>query len=325
MRGTHRRPARGLGAHARPPPHMGMAVQSDCVLLVLGRGRPNVEAFVADVTSTPWHGRHAYVSSSTGDDAWFDKALHVSPFLSMDQRYRITSPEPTDRITVRIESHQRRQARSRRRPRRNVPPDQRGLSLGRVLWRHPILTARVSGRIYTRGRPARAQGHAPPPSPGSPLRSPASIIGRPTVRSARTPLGPLCSCFGPTPRLGNAGDRGRGRQTPRLWRRRTDGRSARARRPRLVSGRPPWVDRPRGVLRTGLVGLRRPHVALAHRPRRHAACDTSARPHRDDDRAALHRSGAAAQNDPGSTRSKKRPGSLRHLQRLLRADARSRR
>jgi uncharacterized protein len=107
----------------------------------------NVEAFVADVTSTPWHERHAYVITQTGEDAWVDKALHVSPFLSMDQRYRITSPEPTDRITVRIESHQDGKLVFDAGLAGTCRPISRA-SLGRVLWRHPVSTARVSGRIY---------------------------------------------------------------------------------------------------------------------------------------------------------------------------------
>jgi hypothetical protein len=107
-----------------------------------------VQAFVADVTSTPWHGRHAYVLECSGGEQWFGKELHVSPFLSMDQRYRITAPVPDQKVAIRIESHSdeglvleagltgTRQSLTRH-------------ALGRLLWRHPMLTARVSARIYT--------------------------------------------------------------------------------------------------------------------------------------------------------------------------------
>ena len=247
------------------------------------------------------------------------KELHVSPFLSMDQRYRITASVPGESVAIRIESHTddglvleagltaTRQSITRH-------------ALGRLLWRHPMLTARVSARIYTEAARLALKGtpiHRHPSRPTVPRR-----IGRPTV-SIRPPGRSVdCARARPTSRPGNAGDRGRGRHTPRLRCRGTDGRSSRARRPRLVSRCPPWVDRSRRVLRTGLVGLRRPHVTPAHRLRRLATCDTNARPHGDDD-SALRRSGAAAQSDPRSARPKECPGALRHLQRLLRADARS--
>ncbi|MGH8921869.1 MAG: DUF1365 domain-containing protein, partial [Actinomycetes bacterium] len=53
-------------------------------------GGRRLEAIVAEVTNTPWGERHAYVLTCDGDTAVLggrvDKALHVSPFMSMDQR-----------------------------------------------------------------------------------------------------------------------------------------------------------------------------------------------------------------------------------------------
>ena len=40
---------------------------------------------MAEVTNTPWHERHAYVVGPPGEHH-FAKALHVSPFIGMDQR-----------------------------------------------------------------------------------------------------------------------------------------------------------------------------------------------------------------------------------------------
>ena len=131
-----------------------------------------VQALVADVTSTPWHGRHAYVLEHSGEEQWFDKELHVSPFLSMDQRYRITASVPDESVTMRIESHTddglvleagltaTRQSITRH-------------ALGRLLWRHPMLTARVSGRIYTEAARLALKGTpihrhpSRPPVPGA--------------------------------------------------------------------------------------------------------------------------------------------------------------
>src|SRR6185312_4900973 len=71
-------------------------------------GGERLEAVVAEVTNTPWGERHAYVLPHAGDgpvlDGGVDKALHVSPFMAMDQRYtwRATAPGPT--LSVHIES-----------------------------------------------------------------------------------------------------------------------------------------------------------------------------------------------------------------------------
>ncbi|WP_035129800.1 DUF1365 domain-containing protein [Conexibacter woesei] len=63
-------------------------------------------AVVAEVTSTPWGERHAYVLEASdgarvhrGDD---DKALHVSPFLGMDHHYSWAATEPRATLSVHI-------------------------------------------------------------------------------------------------------------------------------------------------------------------------------------------------------------------------------
>ena len=67
-----------------------------------------LEAIVAEVTNTPWGERHAYVLKA-GDPiprGGFDKALHVSPFMPMDQRYTWKAPAPGATLSVQIESAQ---------------------------------------------------------------------------------------------------------------------------------------------------------------------------------------------------------------------------
>ena len=67
-----------------------------------------LEAIVAEVTNTPWGERHAYVLQA-GDPiprGGFDKALHVSPFMPMDQRYTWRAPAPGPTLSVQIESTQ---------------------------------------------------------------------------------------------------------------------------------------------------------------------------------------------------------------------------
>jgi DUF1365 family protein len=68
-----------------------------------------LHSIVAEVTNTPWGERHAYVLPAgnhpvnAGD---FDKALHVSPFMPMDQRYTWRAPAPGTTLSVHIESTQ---------------------------------------------------------------------------------------------------------------------------------------------------------------------------------------------------------------------------
>jgi len=49
-------------------------------------------AVVAEVTNTPWGG--------------MEKAMHVSPFMAMDQRYVLRATEPGPTLSVHIESHE---------------------------------------------------------------------------------------------------------------------------------------------------------------------------------------------------------------------------
>jgi uncharacterized protein len=68
-----------------------------------------LRALVAEVTNTPWGERHAYVIEA-GDErvlrGGMDKALHVSPFMDMDQRYEVAATAPAETLSVHIASHQ---------------------------------------------------------------------------------------------------------------------------------------------------------------------------------------------------------------------------
>ncbi len=62
-----------------------------------------LRALVAEVTNTPWGERHAYVIGAGAEriiQGGMDKALHVSPFMEMDQRYEVRAT-PTRRDAVR--------------------------------------------------------------------------------------------------------------------------------------------------------------------------------------------------------------------------------
>ncbi len=61
-----------------------------------------LEAVGLEVRNTPWLERHLYVVSSPSGVATFNKEFHVSPFLSMDQRYEFhfSTPGDTCRATL---------------------------------------------------------------------------------------------------------------------------------------------------------------------------------------------------------------------------------
>ncbi len=109
-------------------------------------------AVVAEVTSTPWNERHAYVLPAT--DArpllrvQFAKKLHVSPFNPLDMRYVWRSRRPGKRLTIHLENHLdsgkvfdatlnlQREPLSRR-------------ALARLLLiRYPLMSLRIAAAIY---------------------------------------------------------------------------------------------------------------------------------------------------------------------------------
>ena len=112
-----------------------------------------VVAIVAEVRNTPWKQRHVHALAVVVDPdgslrAEFAKELHVSPFLSMAHSYHLRSDVPGEgRLRVRIEVRHDDAVvldtglSLQRRP--MTAPEMR-----RMLWRHPLLTMRVSAAIH---------------------------------------------------------------------------------------------------------------------------------------------------------------------------------
>jgi hypothetical protein len=109
---------------------------------------------VAEITNTPWLERHAYVLPVARADRhgrilrWtFDKTFHVSPFVGMQRRYDWRFNVPGEELEV----HMDVLAASGREFDAHLALRRRALStanLARVLWRYPLMTARVVGAIY---------------------------------------------------------------------------------------------------------------------------------------------------------------------------------
>jgi len=132
-----------------------------------------LDTLVAEVTNTPWGERHAYVLPSGAPSvalrAGAAKALHVSPFMGMEQAYEVRANAPADTLAVHIESRERdarifdATLRMRRRPLTHR-------TLAEVTLRHPAATLRVLGLIYMHAVALRLRGVRlrPRPARGQP-------------------------------------------------------------------------------------------------------------------------------------------------------------
>lgn len=146
-----------------------------------------IEALVAEVTNTPWRERHSYLVGPSGKRAGADataeqtdrsskilrgtfaKALHVSPFMAMDQVYDCRATVPDATLAVHIESREadsvvfeatlalRRRELDRK-------------ALLNTTARYPLATVRVLGLIYLHALRLRLAGARvfPHPKAGAP-------------------------------------------------------------------------------------------------------------------------------------------------------------
>jgi DUF1365 family protein len=130
-----------------------------------------LDAVVAEVTNTPWGERHAYVLRRTDEApalaATFAKALHVSPFMGMEQRYTMRVAEPGPTLAVHIESHELgRIAFDATLSLRRAPLTRGGLA--RVTARYPAATLRMLALIYAHALALKLKGLPVHPRPEEP-------------------------------------------------------------------------------------------------------------------------------------------------------------
>jgi DUF1365 family protein len=130
-----------------------------------------LEAVVAEVTSTPWGERHSYVLERSGEGpvltASFAKALHVSPFMGMEQHYTLRAVTPGATLAVHIESHELGAlAFDATLALRRAPLSRRGLAC--LTARYPAATLRVLALIYGHALALKLKGvplHGRPEEP----------------------------------------------------------------------------------------------------------------------------------------------------------------
>lgn len=111
-----------------------------------------LECVLAEITNTPWRERHSYVlpvDATEGHviDTAFDKVFHVSPFMPMERgyRWRFTAPGETLSVHMDVLRDGLREFDAHLALRRRALT---GASLARVLWRYPLMTAKVVGAIH---------------------------------------------------------------------------------------------------------------------------------------------------------------------------------
>jgi DUF1365 family protein len=123
-------------------------------------GEAGVQAMIAEVTNTPWGERRSYVleAGPEGLRGSFDKRLHVSPFMPMEQRYEWTATDPGDRLAISIANHDPEGRRvfeaSLALRRRELTPG----ALRAMLFRYPPMTISTIARIYLNAAKLKAKG-----------------------------------------------------------------------------------------------------------------------------------------------------------------------
>ena len=146
---TGSRPAGPVRLLANPR-YWGVGINPVAFYYLHGTGPgAGVEAMIAEVTNTPWGDTRSYVLEVGPDglSGTFDKRLHVSPFMPMEQSYEWSANEPGERLAVSIRNHEAGElvfeASIGLRRREITPAAMRGL-----LFRYPPLTISTIARIY---------------------------------------------------------------------------------------------------------------------------------------------------------------------------------
>jgi DUF1365 family protein len=136
----------------------------------------SVQAVLAHVTNTPWGETHSYVMAVSHSEEQdgpqpavmrgaFQKRLHVSPLMGMDHVYDWRLSEPSERLSVHIESTHAGGERAFDATLSLARRELTGQEMRRMLARYPLLTLRLTARIYTRAMRLKLRGAPYHPHP----------------------------------------------------------------------------------------------------------------------------------------------------------------
>ncbi len=141
------------------PRYWGVGFNPVSFYFLHGAGGGPVEAMIAEVTSTPWKERRSYVLTAGpgGLKGDFEKLMHVSPFMPMQQRYEWSATEPGDRLNVSIRNRQEGRIvfeAGLALERREMTPR----AMREILFRYPPMTVSTIARIYWNAARLKAKG-----------------------------------------------------------------------------------------------------------------------------------------------------------------------
>jgi DUF1365 family protein len=131
-------------------------------------GGEQLHSVLAEVTNTPWRERHAYVLGPWRDGgvlrASRPKALHVSPFMGMSQRYEIavTAPDATLSVHIDCRGESGSEFDATLGLKRHELTD---AGLSQLIRRDPVAPLRTLRRIYTQGFALKHAGVTVHPHP----------------------------------------------------------------------------------------------------------------------------------------------------------------
>ena len=142
------------------PRYWGVGINPVAFYYLYGEGPgAGVEAMIADVTNTPWGESRPYVLAAGGEGLHgsFDKRLHVSPFMPMEQSYEWSANEPGDHLSVSIRNREEGELvfeASISLERREITPS----SMRGLLFRYPPMTISTIARIYLNAAKLKLKG-----------------------------------------------------------------------------------------------------------------------------------------------------------------------
>ncbi|MHA7816522.1 MAG: DUF1365 domain-containing protein [Pseudohaliea sp.] len=130
--------------------YFGIQMNPICCYYCYSEDEARLEYLVAEVTNTPWNERHSYVLCAEGKERLscdFDKALHVSPFNPMAQRYHWRSNTPGRRLGIHLANSEGGDLVFDATLALTAEP-LTARNLNRMLLRYPFMTAKVAAAIY---------------------------------------------------------------------------------------------------------------------------------------------------------------------------------
>ncbi len=162
------------------PRYFGYCINPISVYFVWSADRGRLEWVLLEVHNTPWEEQHPYVlkAPASQQGAWsldFSKAMHVSPFMAMDMKYRLRlQRRPDQGIRLSLENWREQERLFVAHLNLDLQPASRK-ALSRLVLRHPFMTAKVAAAIYYQALRIKLKGVPYVPYPGRHTAKPSGV------------------------------------------------------------------------------------------------------------------------------------------------------